>query len=370
MAVATRTALAILASAVIIGCHQPRDTRVLGVTVPHECEREDHASEQCAGVFVAILMRLLGVETYDDPAITAYVTTVGERVARAAGDHRRWRFVVLDTPRINAFAALGPTIYVNRGMLGLLRSEAELAAVLGHEIGHVLGGHTRIGWDEARRPVTRSDAANYLEHRYRRDDEIQADEQAVLLAARAGYDPNAAPTMLAALAATDPRSEPDADDVHPWWDERLARIQLLAATQPRGGERGEARFYARLAALVVGINPQRELMVVGNAVIYAPGALALELPAGVTAHPRGGAVAIRWRDGSEFEVDEWTAALGEMLASDGHHRSLTIGDHAIVADSPHGAELFRARRAIRRDELEQLRPARIDFTTPRRLWLP
>ena len=74
--------------------------------------------------------------------MAAYVSRVGERMAAAAGQGGRCTFSVIDSPVVNAFAAPPDCdIYVTRGLLALIRSEAELAAVLGHEVGHVAANH-------------------------------------------------------------------------------------------------------------------------------------------------------------------------------------------------------------------------------------
>lgn len=80
---------------------------------------------------------------YDDDKLANYVQKIGERVAK--NSHREdliYRFTVLDSPQVNAFALPGGYIYVTRGILAHLNSEAELAAVLGHEIGHVTARHS------------------------------------------------------------------------------------------------------------------------------------------------------------------------------------------------------------------------------------
>ncbi|MES3006722.1 MAG: M48 family metalloprotease [Pseudomonadota bacterium] len=77
-----------------------------------------------------------------DEELTAYVNEVGQRLA--AVSHRSdltYTFTVIDSPEINAFALPGGYVYVNRGLLTYLNSEAELAAVLGHEIGHITARH-------------------------------------------------------------------------------------------------------------------------------------------------------------------------------------------------------------------------------------
>ena len=78
-----------------------------------------------------------------DPAIHKYVSLVGTLVAQQSERPKlAWTFIVLDTDGVNAFAAPGGFVHVTRGALALVDSEAELAAVLGHEIGHVVQKHT------------------------------------------------------------------------------------------------------------------------------------------------------------------------------------------------------------------------------------
>lgn len=77
-----------------------------------------------------------------NPALQAYVNGVGQKLA--AQSHRaqlKWTFTVLDSPEINAFALPGGYVYVTRGIMAFLNDEAELAGVLGHEIGHVTARH-------------------------------------------------------------------------------------------------------------------------------------------------------------------------------------------------------------------------------------
>jgi predicted Zn-dependent protease len=81
-------------------------------------------------------------QIYDDPELQAYVDRVGQRlVANSDTPDKKFTFTVLDTPMINAFAAPGGYIYVSRGLLPYLDNEAELAGVIGHEIGHVTARH-------------------------------------------------------------------------------------------------------------------------------------------------------------------------------------------------------------------------------------
>ena len=79
---------------------------------------------------------------YEDPELQAYVDKIGQRlVAESDMPKRVFTFAVIDAPEINAFATPGGFIYVNRGLIAYLNTEAELAGVIGHEIAHVTARH-------------------------------------------------------------------------------------------------------------------------------------------------------------------------------------------------------------------------------------
>ncbi len=149
---------------------------------------------------------------YGDAELQAYVQRVGEKLA--AVSHRNdliYRFTVLDSTEVNAFALPGGYIYITRGLLAYLNSEAELAAVLGHEIGHVTARHSVRQYSAAAAagvgytigailvPELRNRGAQDLFNimgtailrGYGRDHELEADRLGAEYLARAGYAPDA-----------------------------------------------------------------------------------------------------------------------------------------------------------------------------------
>ena len=159
---------------------------------------------------------------YDDPGLQSYVQTVGERLA--ARSHRSdlvYRFTVLDSEEVNAFALPGGYIYITRGMLALLNSEADLAAVLGHEIGHVTARHSVRQYSAQQAagigytlgaillPELRGAAGQNvfsilggaIIRGYGREHELEADGLGAEYLARTGYDPNAMLEVIGVLKA-------------------------------------------------------------------------------------------------------------------------------------------------------------------------
>lgn len=148
-----------------------------------------------------------------DPQLTRYVEQVGQRLAAVSDRKLPYEFVLLNDSTPNAWALPGGKIAVNRGLLLELNNEAELAAVLGHEIVHAAARHGAKGVERgvllqgalmAAGVATRDSdysqlavgaaavGANLINQRYSRDAELEADYYGMLYMARAGYDPQAA----------------------------------------------------------------------------------------------------------------------------------------------------------------------------------
>jgi predicted Zn-dependent protease len=186
----------------------------------------------------------------DDPDVQRYVNKVGLWVAlQSERPDLPWKFGVIASDNINAFAAPGGYVIVTRGLFLALNSEAELAGVLGHEIGHVVRRHhlkalqknARLdllgdafqvaAGDKSRRDQQKLDklinAGTQLYARgLDRDDEYEADRLGVVYAARAGYDPYALLNVLTTLDSINADSPRIAllTKTHPPFAERLQRL--------------------------------------------------------------------------------------------------------------------------------------------------
>ena len=126
-----------VASALLAGCA----TVTNPVTGQREISVMDERSEIAEGR-KAHEQVLQEFGAYANPRLQAYVNELGQRLAKQS--HRKnleWHFTVLDSPEINAFALPGGYVYVTRGLMAYMESEADLAGVIGHEIGHVTARH-------------------------------------------------------------------------------------------------------------------------------------------------------------------------------------------------------------------------------------
>jgi predicted Zn-dependent protease len=152
-----------------------------------------------------------------DAALTKYVSLVGNVLAKASTrPDLKWEFIVLDTDGVNAFAAPGGLVHITKGALGLIKTESELAGVLGHEIAHITKKHTvnsikrskgtKIATEEAGSQtnflVTQlANLAydNIVEKGWDRGDEDDADQEGVRLANKVGYNPAGLTSFLQKL---------------------------------------------------------------------------------------------------------------------------------------------------------------------------
>jgi len=204
-----------------------------------------------------------------DPALQRYVNDVGRWLTlHSSRPDLPWHFGVLDTNDINAFAAPGGYVFITRGLLLRLHSEAELAGVLAHEIAHVLKKHHLRAIEKNARMGILADVLHMAAQDKRhgeslqkaigagtelyargldKDDEYQADRMGVVIAARAGYDPFALPAVLQTLEKINPRDSAFAlmFKTHPTAENRLRALDAAMGAQlDRYGRQAEgtARF--------------------------------------------------------------------------------------------------------------------------------
>jgi len=310
-------AAAALAVALLAGCGSQVVNPVTGKT---ERTVMDERSEIAEGA-KAHQEILKEYGAYANPRLQAYVDEVGQKLAKQS--HRTnlaWTFTVLDSPEVNAFALPGGYVYITRGIMAYLDSEAELAGVIGHEIGHVTARHgaqratrqqtaglgvlaaTVLGTVlEARgvggaadlaSQVSQVAAAGYIA-RYSRDQELQADQLGAEYLARNQYDPQNMVDVIGVLknqerfAADVARAEGRAAPAganwlasHPSNDQRLADIRRAAATyQGRYGDDGRSRFLQAIDGLSFG-DSRAQGVVRGRNFFHEDLGLALTAPQG------------------------------------------------------------------------------------------
>lgn len=219
-----------------------------------------------------------------------YVSRIGERMAAVAGlGGGRCTFTLVNSEVVNAFAAPpGCHVYVTRGLLGILNSEAELAAVLGHEVGHVAADHaTRQRNQQVATGVAAAlvgalagsklvgevagKAAELGTLSYSRNQEYEADNLSLHYLPLAGYDPQGLSAVLAALGREDAfnartsglaRSVPAWASTHPLTADRIRRAGLGApAPDPdRPLEINVPGFLAQIDGLAYGEDPENGLI--------------------------------------------------------------------------------------------------------------
>jgi predicted Zn-dependent protease len=221
--------------------------------------------------------RLLGAAPLlPNEGVQRYVNHVGRWLAsQTERPDLPWRFGVLEAPQLNAFATPGGNVFITRGLLERMKSEAELAGVLAHEISHVLRKHhlkaiqksaqTALAGEALTQALARREGANPNREKLialgsevftrglDKSDELEADRLGVAIAARGGYDAYGLPSVLQTLQAMNPQDSGLAlmFKTHPAPAERLdalANLQPLLdayAAQPQLAERFAATARTR-----------------------------------------------------------------------------------------------------------------------------
>ncbi len=205
-----------------------------------------------------------------DPELSVYVSSIGQALAQVSDRQLPYEFVVLNNDVPNAWALPGGKIAINRGLLVLLEDEAQLAAVLGHEIVHAAAGHgasqqskgklLNIGM-EIMKQTKASDytslvgfGAGALLAKYGRDQELESDEYGIKYMQQLGYDPMAAVELQQLfLQLSQGRQSDLLSDLfssHPPSAERVDKNRQLAIQLGATGMRNKKRFQQAIAQLV------------------------------------------------------------------------------------------------------------------------
>jgi predicted Zn-dependent protease len=242
---------------------------------------------------------------YPDDELQAYVEGVGRDLAATCErPDLPWTFRVVDDPVVNAFALPGGYIYVTRGILAHLNSEAELAGVLGHEIGHVTGRHAverlskaqlaqiglgvgmAVSEDVARFGDLAQQGLGILFLKFSRDDERQSDDLGVRYMVRAGYDPREMPKVFETLERVSEAQGgsriPGWLSTHPAPENRVERIaDRVPATVSPDAVVARDRYLRRLGGLAYGTDP-REGFFQGSTFYHPELRFRLDFPEGWT----------------------------------------------------------------------------------------
>jgi predicted Zn-dependent protease len=228
---------------------------------------------------------------YESKGLQDYINGVGQKMVPYS--HRpdlAYHFAVLDTAVVNAFAAPGGYIYVTRGILALMGSEAELAAVLGHEMGHVAARHSmkqlsgqmlaQIGLtvgsllskDVRKLAGLAGIGMQLLFLKFSRSDEYQADSLGIDYARKAQYAPSEMLRFFTALEnmVTDAggQSIPTFLSTHPMTSDRIAKVKALVSSQDVRLAVKKEPYLNKVDGMIYGENPRQGFS--ENGVFYHP----------------------------------------------------------------------------------------------------
>ena len=277
---------------------------------------------------------------------SAYVARIGERMATAAGLPGRCVFTVIDSDTVNAFTTPpGCYVYLTRGLLAILNSEGELAAVLGHELGHVAAKHAQRQQSQQAisglaaaliGAATKSDLAGSVAKRaaqlgvlsYSRSQEYEADSLSLRYLPLAGYAPSALPDVLEDLQREDAfsallsgrpagQATPGWASTHPLTSSRIRRAGLPSAA---GGDApGQASglnaetFLSAIDGLTYG-GSANQGVVNGRSFVHPGLRIAFDAPPGFQLTNGADAVGITGPDGLRGQFAGGRAAPGQLEA--------------------------------------------------------
>jgi predicted Zn-dependent protease len=227
-----RNILVVVAVAVLAAC---------GVSTQQEVELGTQYSQQINAQLPIV----------SDPEINRYINVLGDSIAKLSDERNLdWRFYIVDSRDVNAFAVPGGFIYINRGLIERAQTLSMVAGVLGHEIGHVIERHsvqqmekmqqaqigvtlacvlTRVCGNQAAGALI-DVAGTAVFAKFSRDDEREADRDAVTYVTRAGIHPGGIPAMFRVLLAERSRGGSAVESwfsTHPLEEDRIAETEAM-----------------------------------------------------------------------------------------------------------------------------------------------
>jgi len=307
---------------------------------------------------------------YQDSAVQSYVSGLGTELA--AGTERPklpWTFTVMDDPQVNAFALPGGYIFITRGIMTHMNSEAELATVVGHEIGHVTARHSvrqmtrqqlaQIGLVAGAIASERiaqnigaiSQGLGVLFLKYGRDDESQADGLGFRYALNDGYDVRHMVDMfqiLQRVSASAGQRIPEWQSTHPDPGNRIAATEarLARVTVPLDGKKVRREEFLKLIdGIVFGDNP-RQGYFKGSSFLHPDLAFQLDFPAGwKTANQPSAVVGVSDKQDAQAQLSlAGKTAPAEALRAFLGQQGVTAGrtDQAPINGNPAARGTFTA----------------------------
>lgn len=287
-------------------------------------------------------------------AQTGYVVRIGQNIAvqSGLGDARSdFTVTLLNSPANNAFAIPGGYVYLTRQLMALMNDEAEMAGVLGHEVGHVAARHSQKRQKAAKRnsilgvlgqigsQILLGDSAlgklgqevfgtgsQLLTLKFSRKQEYEADDLGIRYLASAGYAPQALSTMLESLAAQtaiearvagrDARSVPDWASTHPNPVQRVSRAAKNAGKLGiDGGKRNRDVFLKNLNGIMYGDDPKQGV-IEGNNFLHPDLKLKFAVPNGFAMQNGATAVTISGSGGQgQFTTGAYNGNMTTYIAS-------------------------------------------------------
>lgn len=338
-----RQALGIAVSTVVLGACVTGPGTSANAQKPRQISASERA--QAAQAHPEIMAEFGGA--YEGPG-TAMVKRIGKEVAvrsNIASAENECTVTLLNTTVVNAFAIPGCYVYMTRGLLSIMNSEAELASVLGHEVGHVDAQHSKKRQNAALGSGIVSILATVLTGssqigqlagqlgqvwtlKYSRDQEYQSDDLGIRYMTAAGYDPYAAAEILQSLGdqealETRIRGQNEAAQIpswarsHPLTAARVKRAsQKAAATGVKPGQlrRDEADYFAAVDGMLYGDDPSQGF-VDGHKFAHPVLKIAFEVPQGYYLNNSAAAVAAT---GGQAQIQFSGGKLGDADSLDSY----------------------------------------------------